>query len=647
MNHWAEAPFIRILLPFLAGILLAINASIYFENFFIYPLAIFLFYFLINLVKQFQTSYSLRWLNGLLLNLLFFLLGIQFTFNNTDKFIKNHFSRFIKNDSSFAIIQLLDPTVEKTKSYKVIAQVKKIIAQNKIINCDGKLMVYLKKDQNSPLLRYGDLLLVKTKFKTISPPQNPNEFDYRKYLSYHNIYQQAYLTSEDWKPLNENEGNFIFKVSYQWREFFFHILYKHLPTTRELAVGSALILGYMDYIDDQIIQAYSSTGAMHVLSVSGLHVGIIFLVLKILLTFLDRNKWTKILKTIFIVLFIWAFTLVSGSATATVRAAIMLSLIVIGMAYFRTVNIYNIIACSAFFMLCYNPYFIMDVGFQLSYLAMLGLVSLQPKIYNLIYVQNRLGDKIWALIAVSFAAQIATFPLGFLYFHQFPNYFLLSNLIVVPSAALILYAGIALLIFSPIELIAYWIGKILYWLVFFLNWCMFYIEKMPFALMQGISISIIETWLIYFLIALALAFLIIKKPKYLIASLSFALLLSANIIYEKYEQMQQRKIIVYNIPKTSAIELVDGQNNFFLSDTLLANDESKMLFRIKHNWWENGINQTHLSSFMNFDLKNFQNHSIFFIDKNHFQFYDKRMAVVDNDFVNGLKKNELLHKTEN
>ena len=196
-----------------------------------------------------------------------------------------------------------------------------------------------------------------------------------------------------------------------------------------IAVASTLILGYKADLSNDVLQAYSKTGTIHVLSVSGAHVAILLILLSFGFSFLDRFKYGRLIKAILIILIIWYYSLLTGFSPAVCRAAVMISMVIIGKTYSRHISILNILAISAFFLLLYDPLFITDVGFQLSYLTVLGLIVLQPIVYKWVHLENKWADKLWALCSVSIAAQVITFPLSIYYFHQFPVYFLISNFV--------------------------------------------------------------------------------------------------------------------------------------------------------------------------------------------------------------------------
>jgi competence protein ComEC len=308
------------------------------------------------------------------------------------------------------------------------------------------------------------------------------------------------------------------------------------------------------------------------------------------------------------------------------RSAVMFTFVAMGNNLKRPANIYNNLASSAFFLLLVNPYFLMEVGFQLSYLAVLGIVMLQPRIYPLIYTPNWLLDKIWMITAVSIAAQIATFPLGLLYYYQFPLYFLVSNLFVIPASTFVLYFGVALFALFWIP----YVGDITGWLldktIWFMNSVVVYIDSLPFALLQGISISVPESWFIYLIVIGIIIFFYYHRNSFLIASMIALVLLLGWNVGEKLLNMQQRQLIVYSVPKTTAIDFISGTDHLFIADSSLLNDYDRMLFHIKHNWWDSGLGSATSGMSDNFELP-------FLKRENHFiQFLDKRIVLLDKSF---------------
>ena len=621
MKVWNQAPLVRLLIPFLSGILFAVYLPFHFSNILFYVSIVFCVIAGIVLIPKLNISYRKSFWFGLLINFSFFVFAYQLTIYKTQKFSVSHFSNHCRGNS-IVYARLADSYIEKEKSLKTIIEILAVKENDEWKKCTGKAMVYLKTDSLALALKYGDELLLNVNFKEVPQPQNPGEFNYKRFLSFHNIYNNAYVKSDEWKSLKQNSGNPILKYSIGLRNDLLDVLKQNHLNGDELSVGAALLLGYTDKLDADLISAYSSTGALHVLSVSGLHVAIVYIVFSWLLVFLDRHKKGRIIKAILLILFLWFYAALTGLSPSVLRAATMFSFIIVAKATNKHTNIYNTLAASALFLLLINPYLIMEVGFQLSYLAVIGIVYIQPKIYEWFEFDNWLLDQVWMITAVSIAAQIATFPLGLHYFHQFPNYFLLSNLIVIPVSTLIIYVGIALFSFSTIPLFVKYLAIVFTWLIWFLNVSVKWIESLPYSLLQGISISVFETWLLYGLIILFLFYLSNRKYYFLIYSLSFCVFILISQVVEQQIQFNQKKIVVYNVAKTTAIDFVNSKQNVLLTDSVFAKNDSRLLFHVKHNWWDLGMNNSQIIS-ENFTTENL------IVKSNFIQFFDKRLFVLN------------------
>ncbi len=628
MNIWGQFPLIRLIIPFIAGVILAIFLPLPIPYLLLIISSLLIIISIIVFLPKLIYSYKNTWIFGILLQSTLFLSAYQFTLLKTEKLSANHFSNYC-DSTQFVYAKLVDPIIEKPKSVKAVMEIMSVKRESKWNQTRGKAMIYLFKDSASLHLRYGDELILNANFHDVPPPQNPGEFDYKRFLSFHNINQQAYLKAGDWVKIGRNSGNPVYVYANNLQHKLLTIFTENNISGNEFAVGAALLLGYTDKLDADIIQAYASTGALHVLSVSGLHVAIIYVVLNWLLFFFDKFKYGNIFKAIILLLFIWFYAMLTGLSPAVLRSAAMLSLIIIAKAYKRKTNIYNTLAASVFILLLYNPYLIMDVGFQLSYLAVIGIVFIQPKIDAWINTENWwwLFQKIWELMSVSLAAQLATFPLGLHYFHQFPNYFLLSNFIVIPISTLIMYLGISVFVFVKVPLLVKYVALCFNYCIWILNFTVTKIERFPYSLIQGISISIFETWIIYGVILIFIYYFMSRKFKYLAVSLSLLVVLLVSLIQEQYAEYHQRKLIVYNIPKSSAIDFIDGKSNVFLSDTALIHNESSLLFHVKHNWWNLGLNETKMIT------DSFQSNHLT-INGNCFQFFNKKIIRFEKSNTN-------------
>jgi competence protein ComEC len=601
MKIWNQAPLLRLILPFISGILAAIHFQFNYNNGIII-LSCILIILSLAFIPALKVSYKRSWIFGVTVNILLFSLGCRITISHSEINSAAHFSKFL-DQNTIVCVRVMQSPLEKEKSLKMIMEITALKSGNSWISAEGKAMIFLKKSERSLKLNYGDEVLVSGLFRSISSPRNPGEFDYKSFLGFHNIYQQCSADDKHWISLNRNTGNPVIRYSYTLRDQLLNVLSSNNIKGDEFAVGAALMLGYSDKLDQDILSAYSGTGALHVLSVSGLHVAIVYVVFNWLLFFLDRVKKGNVLKAVILILLLWFYATLTGLSPSVLRAATMFSFIITAKAFTRYTNIYNTLAASAFILLIVNPFLLMDVGFQLSYIAVIGIVYLQPKIHRMIQTDNWLLEQIWTITAVSIAAQIATFPLGLYYFHQFPNYFLLSNLVVIPVSTVIIYLGIALFALAKITIISTYLALGFSWSIWFLNASVKVIEKMPHALIQGITISLWEMIIIYVVMLFFMMFLERKRSRFLFFSLSAVIILLWFQVQEQLDQNRNNKLIVYNVPRSTAIDFISSTTNVLLADSTFSKNDKAISFHLRQNWWNLGI-QTPLVINGNFAKEN-------------------------------------------
>src|SRR5690606_16219708 len=298
------------------------------------------------------------------------------------------------------------------------------------------------------------------------------------------------------KKLREGQGNALIAYALALREQMVAKFVEYIPDRDAYSVASALILGYRAEMSEQLVQAFSATGTIHVLSVSGMHVVLVFWLLAKLLWWMDRRKVLRIAKFMLLLLAVWGYALLTGFSPPVLRASIMVSFVMAATIFGQQNRIYNSIAASAFFLLLYNPKFIVDIGFQLSYLAVLGIVFLHPVMRTIFPTGNRLVKPITDYVGMSIGAQAGAGPLAAYYFHQFPLYFLPANLFIVLPTSVIMYVGFALLML-PAGGLARWAGARLEELIVATNAVLGYIEQWPMASIRGIWATQWESVLVY------------------------------------------------------------------------------------------------------------------------------------------------------
>src|ERR1700761_4052590 len=540
-NHKGEIPFVVLIVPFLLGIGLGLSllAGANLTALTICFFAISVIFILLNLTYTRFKVYNFRWLGGVFMSLILFLVGWINAITCNELNNKNHFANA---NAQYLVIKINSEPILKNGLLRFTANVEQSIYQNTKTNTSGTLLIAIK-DSAAKKLYYGDELLIRAKYTPIDPPFNPAEFNYKKYLANQNVYYQSFLYPKQYVVLATNAGNPVVAYSLRLRQRFIEKFKRNMHDTAAVAVASTLILGYKADLSDDVMQAYSKTGTIHVLSVSGAHVAIIYILLGWALGFLERYKYGKLIKAVLIITLIWYYSLLSGFSPAVCRAAVMISMIIIGKTYSRYINTLNVLAISAFALLLYNPLFIADVGFQLSYLAVCGLVIFQPIVYKWFAFKNNWADKLWALCSVSIAAQVITFPLSAFYFHQFPVYFLFSNLFIIIPTAVIMYAGIIYLALPQIPYISKFAALVLEKSILLMNKGLTIIENLPWASYGKIWLTIPEYLLLYIIIISVFYFMYDKKTWLLQLALGCGLLLCISFSYKTIVATDENNIV--------------------------------------------------------------------------------------------------------
>jgi competence protein ComEC len=477
----------------------------------------------------------------------------------------------------------------KAKSWKLQVEVLRVKTEDWKVR-SGHVMLYVSKKslEKIPWV-YGDRLLIKGTPNQLQPPANPNEFDFKRFLSFRNIYHQQFVLSDQIRFIDHAERKGFIYYSHRVRAWATDVIRKNIPGQQEQSIAMALVLGVTEGIDTDLQSAYAASGAMHVLAVSGLHVGIIYGIILVLLRPLNRYSWSRWVVAGISILLLWSFAFVTGLSPSVLRAVTMFSFIALARPLGWHSNIYNTLAASAFVLLIYNPYLIMSVGFQLSYLAVIGIVYLQRPIYNLLEIDNRVGDWVWQITCVSIAAQIATFSLGMLYFHQFPVYFLVSNLFVIPLSTLVLISGIVLLVVSGWSALAGIIGAGLQQLIKLLNWLVFKTEEMPFSLISDIYLSTFQCWVLIGGLC-ALTFMIqYRSVKWMYAAFFVAIVFVGTQYLHLHQWVNREQFVVYSVSGYSALEWINHGVSYFKADSTLQADQERMRFHIRPNRLKRGV----------------------------------------------------------
>lgn len=457
------------------------------------------------------------------------------------KNFKNHYSRNISSDKEYTItLKIKERLKPNLYNEKYVGQVLSI----NNFKVRGKVLFNLQRDSLNKYLKVDEIAIFPNKFTSINPSLNPNQFDYGAFLKNQNIYHQ--VTIEDNTLLKTTLGQrTIFGRAADFRNTIITKLRAHNFEEDELAIINALLLGQRQDLSKTIYQDYVNAGAIHILAVSGLHIGLILLILNILLKPLEWLNQGFIIKAFIILVLLWTYAVVAGLSASIVRAVTMFSVFAIAMHLKRPTNIYNTVAISLFILLIIKPMYLFEVGFQLSYTAVLAIVSIQPWLYKQWQPKWKLIDYFWQIFTVSIAAQLGVAPLSIFYFHQFPSLFFISNLVIIPFLGLILGMGILIMGLALISILPKFLAVFYSSVISLMNLVVGWVSKQESFLFNDISLSFFQMIAFYFLlISLIVCF---KRPRYrhYIALLVCILLVQGVYIIQKRYNTNDEFIIFH------------------------------------------------------------------------------------------------------
>jgi len=560
-----QFPLARITIGFVAGILI----THYFQ-----PSTKFVFSFLFISICLFIISYFVSRRNvtnviyfGLTTYFLSIAIGATTQIIHTDSLQK---SNYLHSKAIFEKPHLISFTVrEKLKNSSFNDRY--IVLVNKIDDAvySGKILLNVRKDSVNRPFEVGSHLLVNESLHKNIPAKNPNQFDYGKYLEGKQIYSQIYADAPEIKT-----GSFIEKNAWYYssklRTKIISNLEKNGFNKAELNVAAALILGQQQDISPEIIQDYQYAGAVHILSVSGLHIGFILLFVTFILKPFPNTRRGSFIKLIIILVSLSSFGLIAGLAPSVVRSVAMFSFVAIGMYLRRSTYIFHTLLISALLILLFKPSFLFDVGFQLSYVALFFILWLQPLLHQLWLPKNKIANYFWEILTVSFAAQIGTFPLSIYYFHQFPGLFFVTNLVIIPFLSVIMALGVLVMVLAAFDYVPFYLTKSLEWSIYILNKIINSIASFEQFIIREIPFN----W--YFMVSLYLMIITLiiwfKKPSFnRLVSTLIAVIIFQITVFETHRNIKnQKELVVFNSKKSTLITERNGKNvTLYANDSLL------------------------------------------------------------------------------
>ncbi|MDR3327250.1 MAG: ComEC family competence protein [Prevotellaceae bacterium] len=537
--------------------------------------------------KNLAKAYHFDWLFGLGILILVASLG----FFRTNQYKDNQSLAFDGKEGIFEVT-LADFPSEKQNSVLAYAELNSYLNSSKIEQLNGKIILYLAKDSNSLRLKSGDKLLITTELSLPQKKNNPDEFDFGTYMQHKGYCASGYVHNGHWRKIGEDKSFSIFRLSQNCRIYLLDILKEMNLSGDEFGLAAALTLGYRDAINPELRDSYAATGATHVLSVSGLHVGVVYVVLNFLLSFMDKGKRKSHIKSVIIIVFLWFYSFIAGLCPSICRATLMFSLLAVGTLFNKKPSIYDTIFNSAFILLIINPLWIFDLGFQLSYSALLSIVYFQPRIVNLFNIKSKAFLWLWELTSVSIAAQLGTAPIALYYFSQFPYYFLLSNIVVIPISSLIIYFATALFALYKVPFLNTVIAFCLEWILKMMNFLVRFIENLPNAL--GITYLTFGQMLLLYGVVFAFGYLCYKREfRPILFGLACLTLFFVSVTFQNFDNHKFNELVIFNDNRNIFVNVIDNNQNM-----VLANDFA-MVEKLAKTFWRHHNCQTPI--YENFD----------------------------------------------
>jgi competence protein ComEC len=642
--NFSHYPVLKILFPYVFGIILGYFLHVKDINLLFCILGIFTFSIFFLLFRQ-KTYFFLQNVRIGLLLLCFFFAGYLSVFFHFHKTYDTLIVEKITQKQTW-IAEIKELPREREKSYKVIA---KLYALNDSTYwLTKKVVLYFQKDSAIKSCRVGDKLLVNTKLSFIDPPKNPKQFNYQEFTKRKGIFLTGYAPQYSWVKTEVTNRLSLKRYASYLQHFLSNKLIESGVSGAEFSVAAAILLGNDETLEPDLRASYAATGANHILCVSGMHVGVIFMILVFLLSPLDRSVKTLYVKNIILHLAVWLYANITGLAPSVTRSATMFTFVIFSKFLHRKTNVFHSLFTSMFILLVINPLLLFELGFQLSYLAVFSIVLFQNKISQGYKPKTKVGKYFWDLISVSIAAQMGIAPIALFYFKQFPIYFLLTNIFIIPLSFAMMVTGVATLACSFSELLSKIIGFLLNLEVKIMNEVIYYIEKLPGALISNISINFTQVVLLYLMIG---AFFIFQKNKKRLILFNLLVLNIFVFIYafDIVKSKQQIEVVNYDISKSPAFQFCHYGNALIFSDSIHNEDDKRYQYNIQNH----DIKMRVKNTFVKFD-EDFENSflckkgnfiyfrdTIYFLEKNRFKPNIVNLVVHDYNF-----SDRSIHKLE-
>ena len=582
IRHWNRAPF---LLP-LAGLIVGI---LEYTQFSLTPLQVLLQWFGASIVLLLFFALPIRirfqranW--GIVFSFLLFVsVGAALTQLKDIRHYKNWMGHWIHPDKFLAMeLTLTSAPVEKEKTVKILGQSVWVKTVDNFQQTSGTILLYVEKGNTIQSLQPGDRIIIYKAPSLIKQAGNPGEMNMVRWYAQENCTHRIFLKEGEYELLKGRKPGYgLARLLTQLKKWILQQVHQHIPDKKAAGLAIALLIGYREELETELSQVYANTGVVHIIAISGMHLALIGWLLQQLLLPFHKKRVPQIIAQLIIVLVIWLFSLLADATPSVLRAAISFSLVALGVLINRKPNSLNSLLAAGFILLVLQPLWLWDLGFQLSFLAVLSILLFAPSL-------QRIGKKLpgwiyapYQLMAVSVAAQILTVPVSIYYFHQFPASFLLSNLVAIPLSTLLIYCLIALLTIGMFQPIGHLLGWIAIQLIGWMNGCIEWIAQIPGLLWTQLYWTAPEALLVSILFLLMGHWMINQSRSAFVSALFVMIALLLLQVNSVYIHQRQKKLIVYNHSTITALTWMHGATAVSFATRKDIDDSNRLAYLIQ------------------------------------------------------------------
>lgn len=549
-----KVPFVRLLAAFIPGLLLGSHNCISTNVLYLLLGILIVVALRLNSMNSLKLSYGSRWVQGLLIYTVFCLLG-QLVYQLHERKVIA-----MPAEEQYYVASVLESPQLKKNAVFVIAKVRSEVQGDM-----GKAILYLQKDSASSKLNAGATLAIRCRFDSIPKNNVPNGFDYAGWMHGQHIVSQAWVSENQWIAVPAVNKNRMVHLKQGVKDFTFSAFHGKIDA-KGCGLLMALIIGDKQFVDKEQKQRFKTAGVLHVMAVSGLHVGILYIFLSGALFFMKRKKWLRIFRSFIIWFVLFFFAYVAGLSPSVVRSVWMFFLVDVGSLTAKKSSVYNIVAASAFTVLVFDPHTIYAAGFWLSYCAVISIITFFPFARKMWSPANKFLRKIRDLIALSLSVQPGTAPLSVFLFNQFPTWFLLSNMIAVPLVGLIINFSFIVLMLNIFSVSFDWMYECLQFLLDLLDFGLTLISNFRWSVITGISLNGFELTALLTVAVLLGFFIWMQEKKVVIPMMLLLILILGSRAYHKVQSSFTSEILLFNVFGDPCIFVKNGRSGYWLDE---------------------------------------------------------------------------------